>query len=106
MKAAVPTGSLYYWHFADETATVPTLSESWLAEDKNNIDRALAVTSKLSRQIIADILVSNNCTRVMPLYSVPRSNRPQLMSFSLPSMWTQPGVTYPDVTPSRVVQLH
>jgi len=71
MKAAVPTGSLYYWHFADETQTVPTLSESWLAEDKNNIDRALAVTSKLSRQIIADILVSNSCTRVMPLYSVP-----------------------------------
>jgi len=71
MKAAVSSGSLYYWHFADETQTVPTLSESWLAEDKNNIDRALAVTSKLSRQIIADILVSNNCTRVMPLYSVP-----------------------------------
>jgi len=71
MKAAVSSGSLYYWHFADETQTVPTLSESWLAEDKNNIDRALAVTSKLSRQIIADILVSNSCTRVMPLYSVP-----------------------------------
>lgn len=71
MKAAVSSGSLYYWHFADETLTVPTLSESWLAEDKNNIDRALAVTSKLSRQIIADILVSNTCTRVMPLYSVP-----------------------------------
>lgn len=71
MKSAVSSGSLYYWHFADETEEVPTLSASWLAEDKNNIDRALAVTSKLSRQIIADIFVQNTCTRVMPLYSVP-----------------------------------
>nr|QJB19766.1 MAG: major capsid protein [Microvirus sp.] len=71
MKAAVSSGSLNFWHFADEYDTVPTLSESWLAEDKNNVDRALAVTSKLSRQIIADIYVQNRCTRVMPLYSIP-----------------------------------
>lgn len=71
MKAAVASGTLNWWHFADETATVPTLSEEWLAEDKANVDRALAVTSKLSRQIIADIFVQNTCTRVMPLYSIP-----------------------------------
>ena len=71
MKAAVSSGTLNWWHFADEPTLVPTLSEEWLAEDKLNVDRSLAVTSKLSRQIIADIFVQNACTRVMPLYSIP-----------------------------------
>ena len=36
-----------------------------------NVDRVLSVTSAVSDQIFADILVSNKTTRPMPLYSIP-----------------------------------
>lgn len=63
--------SLDFWHFADDYATVPQLSEEWIIEDKTNIDRCLAVSSRVSNQIFIDIMVKNKCTRPMPLYSIP-----------------------------------
>lgn len=63
--------SLDVWHLADDYATRPSLSESWLREDKTNIDRVLAVTSSVSNQFFADIYVQNRATRPMPLYSIP-----------------------------------
>ncbi len=63
--------SLDVWHLADDYATRPTLSDSWIREDKTNIDRVLAVKSSLSNQFFADIYVQNRATRPMPLYSVP-----------------------------------
>ena len=50
---------------------IPSLSDSWIREDKANIDRVLAVTSAVSNQFFADIYVKNYCTRPMPMYSVP-----------------------------------
>ena len=47
------------------------LSDSWIREDKNTVDRVLAVKSTVSDQLFADIFVSNRATRPMPLYSVP-----------------------------------
>lgn len=63
--------SLDVWHLADDYAARPSLSDSWIREDKSNIDRVLAVTSENSNQFFADIYVQNRATRPMPMYSVP-----------------------------------
>lgn len=63
--------SLDVWHLADDYASRPSLSDSWIREDKANIDRVLAVQSSVSDQFLADIFVQNRATRAMPIYSVP-----------------------------------
>lgn len=63
--------SLAHWHLADNYASVPTLSDGWIREDKANVDRVLAVQSSAANQFWADIYISNQCTRPMPMYSVP-----------------------------------
>ena len=63
--------SLDVWHLADDYAQRPSLSDSWIREDKTNIDRVLAVTSSVSNQFFADVYVQNRATRPMPLYSIP-----------------------------------
>lgn len=63
--------SLDVWHLADDYSQLPSLSDSWIREDKNNIDRVIAVSSKLSNQFFADIFVKNRATRPMPMYSIP-----------------------------------
>ncbi len=65
------TQSLDVWHLADDYAVRPSLSDSWIREDKTNIDRVLAVKSSVSNQFFADIYVQNRATRPMPLYSIP-----------------------------------
>lgn len=65
------TNSLQSWHFADYYAQKPTLSSAWIQEDKTNVDRTLAVTSKLADQIFGDFYVKNLTTRVMPVHSIP-----------------------------------
>lgn len=63
--------SLDVWHLADDYSSRPSLSDSWIREDKANIDRVLAVQSSVSNQFFADIFVQNRATRPMPVYSVP-----------------------------------
>lgn len=63
--------SLDVWHLADDYAQRPSLSDSWIREDKATIDRVLAVTSSVSNQFFADIYVQNRATRPMPMYSIP-----------------------------------
>ena len=63
--------SLAYWHLADNYTSEPTLSESWLYEDKANVDRVLAVKSSVSNQFWADIAWKIRATRCMPMYSIP-----------------------------------
>lgn len=70
MRSAAQT-SLDVWHFADFYENLPTLSPKWIREDKNNVDRVLAVSSDVSNQLWADILIKNRTSRPMPLYSVP-----------------------------------
>lgn len=65
------TNSLAHWHLADHYDSVPTLSDGWIREDKTNVDRVLAVQSSVADQFWCDIYVSNQCTRPMPMYSVP-----------------------------------
>lgn len=63
--------SLASWNLSDFYDKAPTLSDAWIREDKNIVDRVLAVSSKVSNQFWADIYIQNKCTRPMPMYSVP-----------------------------------
>ena len=63
------TGTLDFWHYADNYAAVPTLSQEWMAEGKEEIARTLIVQNE--PQFFGAIRVSNKTTRRMPLYSVP-----------------------------------
>lgn len=63
------TGTLDFWHYADSYDTVPTLSQGWMKEGKEEIARTLIVQNE--PQFFGAIRVSNKTTRRMPLYSVP-----------------------------------
>lgn len=65
------TNSLDVWHLADDYADKVYLSDSWIREDKTNLDRALAVSSETSNQLFGDIYIKNYATRPMPLFSIP-----------------------------------
>lgn len=63
--------SLDAWHFADDYESQPFLSDEWIREDANNINRSLTVQSSVSNQFFADILTDATAIRPMPLYSIP-----------------------------------
>jgi hypothetical protein len=63
------TGTLDFWHYADNYKTVPTLSQGWMEEGKTEIARTLIVQNE--PQFFGAIRVANKTTRRMPLYSVP-----------------------------------
>lgn len=63
------TGTLDFWHYADNYSTIPTLSQEWMAEGKKEIARTLIEQDE--PQFFAAIQVANKTTRCMPLYSVP-----------------------------------
>lgn len=63
------TGTLDFWHYADNYKTVPTLSQGWMEEGKNEIARTLVVQNE--PQFFGAIQIANKTTRRMPLYSVP-----------------------------------
>lgn len=63
--------SLDSWHLADDYDALPTLSDSWIREEPNNVNRVLAVTSEVSNQLFCDLYIQNRTTRPMPVYSIP-----------------------------------
>lgn len=63
------TGTLDFWHYADNYSKVPTLSQEWMSEGKEEIARTLIVQNE--PQFFGAIRVANKTTRRMPLYSVP-----------------------------------
>lgn len=63
------TGTLDFWHYADNYSNVPTLSQDWMEEGKTEIARTLVVQNE--PQFFGAIRVANKTTRRMPLYSVP-----------------------------------
>lgn len=63
------TGTLDFWHYADNYKSVPTLSQEWMTEGKNEIARTLIVQNE--PQFFGAIRVINKTARRMPLYSVP-----------------------------------
>lgn len=70
MRSSSPQ-TLDSWHLADDYDTLPSLSDSWIRETAENIDRIIAVTSQVTHQFFADIYINCRSTRPMPMYSVP-----------------------------------
>lgn len=63
------TGTLDFWHYADNYEIAPTLSQEWMTEGKEEIARTLIVQDE--PQFFGAIRVANKTVRRMPLYSVP-----------------------------------
>lgn len=63
--------SLDVWHLGDDYSELPKLSDSWIREDKANVNRVIAVSDQNANQLFADIYIQNRTTRPMPLYSIP-----------------------------------
>lgn len=63
--------SLDVWHLGDDYSQLPKLSDSWIREDKANVNRVIAVSDQDANQLFADIYIQNRTTRPMPLYSIP-----------------------------------
>lgn len=59
------------WHYADKYTKLPTLSNDWIKEGTENIDRTIAVQSENSRQFICNFYFDQTWTRAMPIYSIP-----------------------------------
>ena len=57
------------WHYADDYDSLPTLSNAWISETKNNVQRTLAIQNQ--DQWIADFYFDLVAVRPMPVYSVP-----------------------------------
>lgn len=63
--------TLDYWHLADKYTTPPYLSDGWIREDPNNVDRVLTVSHSVANQIFADFYIDNKTTQPIPMYSIP-----------------------------------
>lgn len=70
MRPGIPN-TLSSWHLADYYEDQPILSQDWIEEDSAPVDRAIAVQSSVADQFLFDVMINNNATRPMPLYSVP-----------------------------------
>lgn len=65
------TNTLDIWHFGDEYANAPLLSDEFISETSAFVDRTLAVPSTSQDNFILDFWFNKSAIRVMPAYSVP-----------------------------------
>ena len=65
------SNSLDIWHLGDDYNSLPSLSDDWIREDWNPVDRVIAVSQKGYDSFLADILVKNKTTQPMPVFSIP-----------------------------------
>lgn len=70
MRPNVPN-SISYWTLTDKYDSEPTLSDGWIRESPDSVNRALSVTSNVADQFWADFYIQNRSTRPMPMFSVP-----------------------------------
>jgi hypothetical protein len=62
-------GTLDSWHYGDNYAETPSLSQAWMKEGDSEIQRTLAVDNE--PQFIMDTIIDNTSVRPMPMYSIP-----------------------------------
>lgn len=62
--------SLDSWHLAQYFTALPTLSSTFIQEAVP-VDRVLAVSQALAPALVYDSLITCNCVRPMPVFSVP-----------------------------------
>lgn len=61
--------SLDAWTYADDYAELPTLSDEWIRETDDNVQRTLAIEGQ--DQWIANFYFDQTWIRPMPIYSIP-----------------------------------
>lgn len=72
--ASKSTNTLDIYHFGDEYANAPTLSEGFINETDSNFSRTIAIDDAKvndSDQFVFDIYIQNDAIRELPVYSVP-----------------------------------
>lgn len=72
--ASKSTNTLDIYHFGDEYANAPTLSEGFINETDSNFARTIAIADAQSAdadQFVFDIYCQNEAIRELPVYSVP-----------------------------------
>lgn len=72
--ASKSTNTLDIYHFGDEYANSPTLSEGFINETDSNFARTIAINEAIandSDQFVFDIYIQNDAIRELPVYSVP-----------------------------------
>lgn len=70
-RSAYLDGSLDVWHYADDYVSNVYLSEDWIRETRQNVDRTLALTGDEYDQFICDFYFKMRTTRAMPMFSIP-----------------------------------
>lgn len=73
-NAQKQANSLSSWTYTSYFANQPLLSNQFMQEDPNNINRTLAITN-LPFDFFGDFYIDNKTTRVMTPYSIPGLNR-------------------------------
>ena len=63
--------SLDAWHYGDDYDSLPVLSDEWIVEPTEFIDRTLAVQSETANQFWADIYITQSVSAPIPLNRVP-----------------------------------
>lgn len=63
------------WHYADYYDSEPTLSNEWMKETPENVDRTIWVTSNLQKQWKVDFALELQITRNMRVHSIPGIDR-------------------------------
>lgn len=71
----VAPSSLSSWTMANNFIELPVYGPDFMKESKANIDRTLAVSSRLTDQFFADFCFDIKKTRILPLSSVPGLTR-------------------------------
>ena len=64
------SGSLGYWTLANNFASLPTLSQSFIEQTNSNLQRALS-TGSSGPDFICDFAFKDVAVRPMPMYSIP-----------------------------------
>lgn len=67
--------SLDVWHYADYYDSEPTLSNEWMKESPENVDRTIFVDSSKAKQWKVDFALELKLTRAMRVHSIPGIER-------------------------------
>lgn len=70
MSPAAPT-NLAYYNYADDYENAPTMSEEWLSETPDFVDRTLTVQSNKSHQLMMDTVLNITKVTEVSRFSIP-----------------------------------
>lgn len=63
------------WVLTDDYAALPKLSNEWIMENPETVNRILATSDKIANQFFVDIYLKIEATRPLPVYSIPGLTR-------------------------------